>query len=96
MSDGNGNPNSNGNPITITTHVRTGRHGTLLTGTDRMYGVARVMSDFFDQCEREGIPITPDVCRHAQQVAWDWLIAGGAVIPHADKAPAQRKPAANE
>jgi len=97
MSQDNSNSPHDPISITITTRVHTGRHGTLLTGTDRMYGVARVMSDFLDQCEREGIPITPDVCAAAQHVALEWLIAQGAVIPHAEKAPAdERRRAANE
>lgn len=51
------------------------------SGLERMYGIGRVLANFYDQCYEMGIAITPDVQRKAQQVALEWLIAQGVVEP---------------
>lgn len=52
-----------------------------LSGTHRMYGIARVLADFYDQCQREGIPITPAVQLRAHQVAIEWLRSNPLLEP---------------
>lgn len=52
-----------------------------LTGSQRMYGIARVLSDFYDQCEREGIPITREVQLKARAVAIEWLRSNPLLEP---------------
>lgn len=73
-----------------------------------MLGIARVLADFFDQCEREGIPITREVQLRARQVAIEWLRSNPLLEPDVRAALAaydarqaqataqQRPPAANE
>lgn len=80
----------------------------MMNGTRRMYGIARVLSDFFDQCEQNGIPITREVQLRARQVAIEWLRSNPLLEPDVRAALAaydarqaqakaqQRPPAANE
>lgn len=79
----------------------------MMNGTHRMYGIARVLADFWDQCEREGIPITREVQLRARQVAIEWLRSNPLLEPDVRAALAaydarqaqmaqQRPPAANE
>ncbi len=52
-----------------------------MTGSQRMYGIARCLSDFFDQCQREGIPITREVQLKAREVAIEWLRSNPLLEP---------------
>ena len=52
-----------------------------LSGTHRMYGIARCLSDFFDQCQAEGIPITREVQLKARDVAIEWLRSNPLLEP---------------
>lgn len=53
-----------------------------MTGTERMYGVARFLADYYDLYHRAGVPITADVQRAAQVAVCDWLQAHPLREPH--------------
>lgn len=53
----------------------------MMNGTHRMYGIARVLSDFFDQCQQNGIPITREVACKGREVAIEWLRSNPLLEP---------------
>lgn len=53
----------------------------MMYGTQRMYGIARILADFYDTCADLGIAITPDVQLHAREVALAWLRANPLLEP---------------